>query len=214
MTSLARRSRAAARLSVGPGVVALALLGLPGCWSSHGEQDVGDYFVNYRFGGAIVQHLPDGAQEVYGMDDGQGCHTSGSMSWIEGDGLTPPSAGEFQLDGYCPEERPHFAFLPATWQQPAGTWGWPIADEVVGGTFGFGEGSDEVMVPLDFTVTVLEATGDLVEPPAEPPADYVRDFTVTAALDCAEQPELKCEGTWSISLEARITADDVLSMNN
>ncbi len=182
---------------------------LTSCVRESHEGDTSGHVIQYVYAGQLVHRLPDGS-EVVEMVDREGCAVTGRIDWIEGSGLQGPSSGDFYMRGFC---QAAVFFLPSDWQQPPGTCGWPLADEVVAGEFALGEAGERTTVSLDYTVTLLEAMGDLPCPPEEPLEDYAREFTVTAALDCADAPELECEGTWSIELEARITAEDVRPLN-
>lgn len=178
-----------------------------GCWESHGDDGDPLYQeVQYtELEGFLEITLTDGSTERLSFP-GNGCSVGGEMKWFA-DGPPPPRNDENQdyfFFGAC-EGRFRFYFLSDTMVFPPNERGWPNEDQVVDGIFSLA-GSD---IPVPFTVTLGESVGEILPLPDGATPDYVRDFTVTASFDCAEEPELGCEGTYELELHTRLTSDSV-----
>ncbi len=66
-----------------------------------------------------------------------------------------------------------------------------------------------VAATVDAVLTVTRAEGEFLPHPDGPNEDYLREFTLTANLDCDATSNENCEGQWSLRLVGRQSSKNV-----
>jgi len=131
--------------------------------------------------------------------------------WAQGDGLGGAGGGA----GALPEGSWEWGIPIRNFVHLSKSWNWPEVDQDVPGIVYYNAAAitPRVSANVLYHVKVNEVRGS-VHPPGTSHVelttpDYLRDFTITGSVDCADAPQLECQGVYSVELHGRITAEDV-----